>query len=133
VESLTEDFKLSTCGRQPLLFSLSFDLACLFLFLFFRSSVCYSSLGERSPMLHLTCAAHLVLYFWTHWRQCAILVWWWGRHFYLFICVKKNKNKNCAMLLIGHRLHHNCGLHVIGVFNLFEQCRNLNCLTCVLD
>jgi hypothetical protein len=26
-----------------------------------------------------------------------------------------------AMLLIGHDLHHNCGLHVIGVFNLFEH------------
>jgi hypothetical protein len=26
-----------------------------------------------------------------------------------------------AMLLIGHNLHHNCGLHVIGVFNLFKH------------
>ena len=26
-----------------------------------------------------------------------------------------------AMLLIGHDLLHNCGLHVIGVFNLFEH------------
>ena len=26
------------------------------------------------------------------------------------------------MLLIGHDLHHICGLHVIGVFNLFEHC-----------
>jgi hypothetical protein len=25
------------------------------------------------------------------------------------------------MLLIGHDLHHICGLHVIGVFNLFEH------------
>jgi hypothetical protein len=25
------------------------------------------------------------------------------------------------MLLIGHDLHHNCGLSVIGVFNLFEH------------
>ena len=30
-----------------------------------------------------------------------------------------------AMLLIGHNLHRNCGLHVIGVFNLFEHCRSL--------
>jgi hypothetical protein len=29
------------------------------------------------------------------------------------------------MLLIGHDLHHNCGLHVIGVFNLFEHCISL--------
>jgi hypothetical protein len=29
------------------------------------------------------------------------------------------------MLLIGHNLHCNCGLHVIGVFNLFEHCISL--------
>jgi hypothetical protein len=26
-----------------------------------------------------------------------------------------------AMLLIGHSLHHNYGLHIIGVFNVFEH------------
>jgi hypothetical protein len=26
-----------------------------------------------------------------------------------------------TMLLIGHNLHRNCGLHVIGLFNLFEH------------
>jgi hypothetical protein len=26
-----------------------------------------------------------------------------------------------AILLIGHDLHHKCGLHVISVFNLFEH------------
>jgi hypothetical protein len=30
-----------------------------------------------------------------------------------------------AMLLIGHNLHCNCGLHDIGVFNLFEHCLSL--------
>jgi hypothetical protein len=30
-----------------------------------------------------------------------------------------------AMLLIGHDLHHNCGLCVIGVFNLVEHCISL--------
>jgi hypothetical protein len=30
-----------------------------------------------------------------------------------------------TMLLIGHDLHHNCGLHVIGLFNLFEHCLSL--------
>jgi hypothetical protein len=30
-----------------------------------------------------------------------------------------------AMLLIGHDLHRNYGLHVIGVFNLFEHCLSL--------
>jgi hypothetical protein len=30
-----------------------------------------------------------------------------------------------ATLLIGHDLHHNYGLHVIGVFNLFVHCISL--------
>jgi hypothetical protein len=29
------------------------------------------------------------------------------------------------MLLIGRILHHNCGLRVIGVFNVFEHCLSL--------
>jgi uncharacterized protein YjaZ len=36
--------------------------------------------------------------------------------------VLKKKKICCVILLIGHELHHNCGLHVIGMFNLFEQC-----------
>jgi hypothetical protein len=49
----------------------------------FRSSVCHSSLGESSSMVHPTYIAHSVLYFWTHWGQCVILVCGWGRHFWL--------------------------------------------------
>jgi uncharacterized membrane protein len=30
-----------------------------------------------------------------------------------------------TMLLIGHDLHRNCGLHVIGLFNMFEHCLSL--------
>jgi hypothetical protein len=30
-----------------------------------------------------------------------------------------------TMLLFGHNLHCNCGLHVIGVFNIFEHCLSL--------
>jgi hypothetical protein len=30
-----------------------------------------------------------------------------------------------AMLLIGHNLHRNSRLHVIGAFNLFEHCISL--------
>jgi hypothetical protein len=30
-----------------------------------------------------------------------------------------------AMLLFGHNLHCNCGLHVIGVFNVFKHCLSL--------
>jgi hypothetical protein len=41
----------------------------------------------------------------------------------VFVCAKiKNK---IAMLLIEQELHHNCGLHIIGMFNLFEHCISL--------
>ena len=30
-----------------------------------------------------------------------------------------------ATLLFRYNLHRNCGLHVIGVFNLFEHCLSL--------
>jgi hypothetical protein len=30
-----------------------------------------------------------------------------------------------AIFLIGHDLHRNCGLHVIGLFNVFEHCLSL--------
>jgi hypothetical protein len=59
VESLAEDFKLSACGRQPPHYSLCYLILFVhFVFVFhvlFRSSVCHSSLGERSyvmPDLH---------------------------------------------------------------------------------
>jgi hypothetical protein len=45
---------------------------------------------------------------------------------YIFVCLYI---KICflfiAMLLIGHDLYRNCGLHVIGVFNMFEHCLSL--------
>jgi hypothetical protein len=40
-------------------------------------------------------------------------------YIYIYICIF------VAMLLIRHDLHHNCGLCVIGVFNLFEHCISL--------
>ena len=48
----------------------------------------------------------------------------------LFVCLSLSVYKILlflfvAMLLIGHDLHHNYGLHVIGVFNLFEHCISL--------
>jgi len=39
--------------------------------------------GERSSTVHPTYITHSVLYFWSHWGQCVILVWGWGRHFCL--------------------------------------------------
>jgi hypothetical protein len=54
----------------------------------------------------------------------------------LFVCVRNIfLKKKITMLLIGHELHYNCGLHIIGMFNLFEHCISLEiqCLTHVLD
>jgi hypothetical protein len=44
---------------------------------------------------------------------------------YINTCCFCKNFKIFAMLLIGHDLHHICGLHVIGVFNLFEHCISL--------
>jgi hypothetical protein len=54
-----------------------------------------------------------------------------GKHYVcLFVCFCLYINffflfNFVAMLMIGHKLHHNCGLFVIGVFNLFEHCISL--------
>jgi hypothetical protein len=45
--------------------------------------------------------------------------------FLVHICCFCKNFKIFVMLLIGHNLHHICGLHVIGVFNLFEYCISL--------
>jgi hypothetical protein len=81
VESLIEDYKLSTYGRKPLLtFSFCCHLIWFYLFgvffiVFFRKYVCCSSLRERSPMLHPTYATIQVYYcIQTYWGQCVILV-----------------------------------------------------------
>ena len=68
IKILLKDCKLSALGRQPIV---TFSFCChliwfsYFVFVvivFFRKSTYSSSLGERSPTLHLTYTAHLVLY-----------------------------------------------------------------------
>jgi hypothetical protein len=47
---------------------------------------------------------------------------------YLFLSVYKNIFfffLFVAMLLIGRDFHRNCGLHIIGLFNLLEHCLSL--------
>ena len=39
----------------------------------------------------------------------------------LFFLLQKKK----CYVFYGHDLHYNCGLYVIGVFNLFEHCISL--------
>jgi hypothetical protein len=85
VDSLAEDCKLSACGGQPIT---TFSFCChliwfsYFVFVvivFFRKSIYHSSLGERSPTLHPTYAAHLVLYPNTLGTMCHFSLGW-GRH-----------------------------------------------------
>ena len=68
IESLDEGCKLSACGRKPIV---TFSFCChliwfsyfgFVILVFFRKSDYHSSLVECSPTLHLTYAAHLVLY-----------------------------------------------------------------------
>jgi hypothetical protein len=68
-------------------------------------TMCHLSLGVWTNPLSVLFVYLLVLF-------CFCL---YIKFFFLFV----------AMLLIGHILHHNCGLHVIGVFNVFEHCLSL--------
>jgi hypothetical protein len=96
VESLAEDFKLSACGRQPSLFFLcyltSFVHFVLFLCVFQVKCLPFKFGGAFSyvvPDLHLPSG---IVFFLSHWGQCDILVWGWGRHichFILFVIKKK--------------------------------------------
>jgi hypothetical protein len=67
---------------------------------------------------HFVCLFCLFIYLFCYVFACIYLflsVYIIFVFFFLFV----------AMLLIGHNLHRNCRLHVIGVFNLFEHCISL--------
>ena len=68
--------------------------------------MCHLSLGVWTNILSVVLFVFLSVYI----RFCLRI-----KFFFLFV----------AMLLIGHNLHRNCGLHVIGVFNVFEHCLSL--------
>jgi hypothetical protein len=63
---------------------------------------------------------HLSLGVWTNILSVFLFVF---VCIYLFLSVYNFFS--VAMLLIGHKLHHNCGLFFISVFNLFEHCVSL--------
>jgi hypothetical protein len=46
-------------------------------------------------------------------------------YIFVFACTKIFLFLFVAMLLIGHNLYRNCGLHVIGVFNMLKHCLSL--------
>jgi hypothetical protein len=65
---------------------------------------------------HFVCLFYL-FYFLFFFFVCIYVFLYLYKFFSFFLIV--------AMLLIGQNLHCNCGLHDIGVFNLFEHCLSL--------
>jgi hypothetical protein len=73
---------------------------CFILNLSWKTS--YTWLWKINPKLKKS-----VLYFWSHWGQCVILVWGWGRHFcllfllflLLFSLLLKKKIKLCYVVV----------------------------------
>jgi hypothetical protein len=80
---------------------------------------------------HFGSSSHCNVFLATLGTMCHLNLGVWTNTLFvcLFICVFClfcYIKKFCfAMLLIGHDLHHNCGLCAIGVFNLFEHCISL--------
>jgi sorbitol-specific phosphotransferase system component IIC len=82
---------------------------------FSSSSHCNVFLATLGTMCHLSLGV------WTNIISVFLFVF---VCIYLFLSVY-NFFYFVAMLLIRHKLHHNCGLFVNGVFNLFKHCISL--------
>jgi hypothetical protein len=81
------------------------------IFLATLGTMCHLSLGVWTNILSVLFVLFTYFVLFLHVYICFCLY-----IFFLFFV---------AMLLIGHNLYRNCGLHVIGVFNLFEHCLSL--------
>jgi hypothetical protein len=83
------------------------------------SSHCNVFLATLGTMCHLSLGV------WTNILSVFLFVLF--LHVYICFChvYKKFFFLFVTMLLIGHDLHRNCGLHVISLFNLFEHCLSL--------
>ena len=128
MESPAEDFKLIARGRQPSFFSLLFDLVCLFCFIFQVKCLPFKFGGAFSYVVPDLCHSSGIVFLETLGTMCHFSLRGGVDIFVLLfdcMCCLFLFKKKIAMLLIGHDLHHNCGLHVIGVFNLFEYCISL--------
>jgi hypothetical protein len=82
-------------------------------FLATLGTMCHLSLGVWTNTLSVLFVYLLVLFCFCLYISVFFCIYIF--FFFLFI----------AMLLFGHNLHCNCGLHVIGVFNVFEHCLSL--------
>jgi hypothetical protein len=101
-----------------------------------------SSSGDALAFTHFGFSSHRIVFLATLGTMYDLSLGVWTNTVFLFVCLLV---LFCfvffacfvcfcilyfcyAMLLIGHDLHHNCGLCVIGVFNLFERCISLEIL-----
>jgi hypothetical protein len=80
-------------------------------FLATLGTMCHLSLGVWTNTLSVLFVYLLVLFLSVYIYFCLYIKFF----FFLFV----------AMLFFRHNLHCNCGLHVIGVFNVFEHCLSL--------
>jgi hypothetical protein len=92
-----------------------------------------SSSRDALAFAHFGSSSHYIIFLATLGTMCHLSLGVWTNTvflfvfvcIYLFLSVYKFFCFCFAMLLIGHNLHHNYGLHVIGGFNLFEHCISL--------
>ena len=97
----------------------------------------YSSSGDALGFAHFGSSSNCIVFLATLGTMCHLSLGVWTNTLFvcLFLSVYICFFFFClftifffifvAMLLIGNDLHHICGLHVIGVFNLFEHCISL--------
>jgi hypothetical protein len=87
-----------------------------------------SSLGDALAFARFGSSSHGIIFLATLETMCHLSLEVWTNTLsiclfvlFFFVCIKIF----FAMLLIGHDLHRNYGLHAIGVFNLFQHCISL--------
>ena len=95
----------------------------------------WSSLGDALDFALFISLSHCNVFFATLGTMCQLSLGVWTNilSFFLFVFVCKYSFLSVykffllfiAMLLIRHNLHRNCGLYVIGVFNVFEYSLSL--------
>jgi hypothetical protein len=102
---------------------------------------CCSSSGDALTLAHPGSSSHCIVFLATPGTMCHLTLGVWTNilsvyfvylftcFVFFFVCLYLFLSIYnfffffffVAMLLIGHNLHYNCGLHIIGVFNVFEH------------
>jgi hypothetical protein len=98
-----------------------------------------SSSGDTLGFAHFDSSSHCIVFLATLGMICHLSLGVWTNILFVclflfvyicFFCLLINFFVFVTMLLIGHDLHHICGLHVIGMFNLLEHCISLEISIC---